>query len=107
MSGSAELNPAAPAGGLVAVVFVTVLNGIGYVYERWTKRPRVHSTYPQPLFQSTAPSESDAGTVMKLLFLAALVGGISCWLVVKAPAHELTALLLAWIAFVCAACLLE
>ena len=105
MSGSAELNPAAPAGGLVVLVFVTVMNGIRYVHERWTNRPW-HSTRPQPLLQGTAPSGSEAGMLVKLLFLAALVGGISAWFVVTPPAHEAMALLLAWMAFVCL-CLLE
>jgi hypothetical protein len=106
MSGSAELNPAAPAGGLVALGFVTIMNGIRYVHERWTNRPYGQSTHPRPLLLSPAPSGSEAGTLVKLLFLAALVGGISAWFVVTPPAHETTALLLAWMAFVCL-CLLE
>jgi hypothetical protein len=106
MSGSAELNPAAPAGGLVALVFVTVVNGIRYVHERWTNRPCGHSTHPQSLLQAATASGSEAEMLVKLLFLAALVGGISAWLVVTPPAHEMTGLLVAWIALVCL-CLVE
>jgi hypothetical protein len=107
ISGSAEFNPAAPAGGLVALVLVTVMNGIRYIHERWTNRPWVHSTHPQPLFQGAGPSESEAGTLVKLVFVAALVGGISARLVVTPPPHEMLIWLLAWMAFVCVLFILE
>ena len=47
--------------------------------------------------------------VVKLLLLAAVASGMSAWIVGVAgvPTHEIVALLFAWIAFACVACLLD
>jgi hypothetical protein len=108
LSVSAGLNPAALTGGLLVLAFVTVMKATSFAYKRWRSQrwlPTCFFSFSS--FPRTDLSRTEAGTVVNLLFLAALVGGISGWLVVRAPAHEVMALLLAWMAFVCVACLLD
>jgi hypothetical protein len=47
--------------------------------------------------------------VVKLLLLTAVASGMSAWIVRVAgvPTHEIVALLFAWIAFACVACILD
>jgi hypothetical protein len=106
-SASAGLNPAALPGGLLVLAFVTIIKATSFAYKRWTSQRCVPTWSFSPLLPRAAFRGTEAGTMAKLLFLAALVGGISGWLVITAPGHELMALLLAWMVFVCAACLLE
>jgi hypothetical protein len=102
------LNPATVIGSLVVLAFVTIKNAIAPIFERWRSRRHLPSSgsgfrLPSP----TALSRTESGTMAKLLLLAAVIAGVSGWWVVTAPAHELTALLLVWMAFVWAACLLD
>jgi hypothetical protein len=109
VSGSTGIDPAAP-GGLVVVALVTVINAISVGFARWRNRPHVPSPFrgfPSSAFRT--PSGTEVRMVVKLLLLAAVASGMSAWIVGMSgvPTHEIVALLLAWIAFAGAACLLD
>jgi hypothetical protein len=109
VSGSAGLDPAAP-GGLLVMALLTVMNAISVGFARWSNRPHVPAPFRGfPSFPSRTPSGTEARMVVKLLLLAAVASGMSAWIVGLAavPTHEIVALLLAWIVFACAACLLD
>ena len=109
VSGSAGANLAAP-GGFAVMTLVTVMNAISAGYARWSHRPHPHSPFRGfPSFPSRTPSGTEVRMVVKLLLLAAVASGMSAWIVGVSgvPTHEIMALLLAWIAFACAACLLD
>ncbi|MEP7310454.1 MAG: hypothetical protein ABJA98_33540 [Acidobacteriota bacterium] len=98
VSGSAGLNPAAP-GGLVVMALVPVMKAISVGFARWSYR----------LHSPSAFRGCEVRMVVKLLLLAAVASGVSAWIVGVAglPTHEIVTLLFAWIAFACAACLLD
>ena len=109
VSGSAGLNPAAP-GGLVIMVLVTVMNAISVGFARWSNRPHSPSPFRRfPSLPPRTPSGTEVRMVVKLLLLTAVASGMSAWIVRVAgvPTHEIVALLFAWIAFACVACLLD
>ena len=108
LSASAGLNPAALTVGLLVLAFVTAMKATRFACKRWKSQGRsprsfpTFSSLPRAVF-----SRTELGAAVNLLFLAVLVGGISGWLLVPAPTHELTTFFLAWVVFVCAACFLE
>jgi hypothetical protein len=109
VSGSAGVNPASP-GGLGAMALVTVMNAITVGYARWSNRPHLPASFRGfPSFSSRTLSGTEARLVVMLLLLAAVASAVSARIVAAAgvPTHGIMALLFAWIAFACAACLLD